>query len=339
MAARSPPAHSDDSSETARSRDGTDGEQIQMPVRLRHTNEVAYAIIDGRVTQVQVATAADLAAAAAGADMENDEVPADVDDELNEEENDADEDSMENVQQELGRWPWVALLEERLDGQRRWNCGGTLISARTVLTAAHCAVGRQPSDLTVRLGEHDLSRTNDGRHVDVSVARITIHPGYVGKQNDIALLQLSRPVTFSRRIQPVCLPAVDASHTGKTADLAGWGRTEFNGQASDVLQEARLRVVNVSRCEQAYEQLLTFDRDFPGGFQGTKLCASSADGTPKDACQGHSGVPLVYRTTGIERRYQVIGVVSTGLGCGNPKYPTIYTKVSKYIAWIFNNSS
>ncbi|XP_043216582.1 transcription factor AP-2-alpha-like isoform X1 [Amphibalanus amphitrite] len=96
MAARSPPAHSDDSSETARSRDGADGEQIQMPVRLRHTNEVAYAIIDGRVTQVQVATAADLAAAAAGADMENDEVPADVDDEMNEEENDADEDSMED---------------------------------------------------------------------------------------------------------------------------------------------------------------------------------------------------------------------------------------------------
>ncbi|XP_043217203.1 venom protease-like [Amphibalanus amphitrite] len=245
----------------------------------------------------------------------------------------------EDVQPELGRWPWIALLGERLDGQRRWTCGGTLISARTVLTAAHCVVGRRPSDLTVRLGEHDLSRTNDGRHVDVSVARITIHPGYVGKQNDIALLQLSRPVTFSRRIQPVCLPAVDASHTGKTADLAGWGYTEFNGEGSQVLQEVELVVLDEQQCEQRYRSVPGFEDDFPGGFQGTKLCANGADGTSRDACRGDSGGPLVYRSSGSDRRYQVIGVVSTGLGCGNPEYPGIYTKVSKYISWIFNNSS
>ena len=242
------------------------------------------------------------------------------------------------VDLDQGRWPWMALLGERINGRRRWTCGGTLISPLTVLTAAHCVAGRQPADLKVRLGEYDLSTTRDGQHVSVPVARIVVHPRYHHKQNDLALLHLSRAAPLSRQIRPACLPPGHADHTGRRADLAGWGHTEYKGTVSRVLHEAQLRVVNVSRCEMAYQHLLTFDRDFPGGFQGTKLCANSADGTSKDACQGDSGGPLVYRTTGIERRYQVIGVVSSGHGCGNPNYPGIYTKVSMYVSWILRNS-
>ena len=167
-----------------------------------------------------------------------------------------------------------------------------------------------------------------------------MHPDYqdVGYVHDIALLRLSRAVTFNSRIQPVCLPAVDADHTGRSADLAGWGYTEFNGEGSSVLQEVQLVVVNEQQCQQSYQRHPNFEDDFPGGFQGTKLCANGADGTSRDACRGDSGGPLVYRSSGPDRRYQVIGVVSTGLGCGAPDYPGIYTKVSKYISWIFNNS-
>ncbi|XP_037077469.1 transcription factor AP-2-epsilon-like isoform X3 [Pollicipes pollicipes] len=95
MAERSPAA-SDDSSEAVARREDTDGSAL-APAKQRHNNnEVAYAIIDGRVTQVQVATAADLAAAAAAAaDVDADDMPVDVDDDLNDEENDADDDSME----------------------------------------------------------------------------------------------------------------------------------------------------------------------------------------------------------------------------------------------------
>ena len=245
----------------------------------------------------------------------------------------------ENVRQELGRWPWMVLLGEQVNGRRRWSCGGTLISSRTVLTAAHCVAGRQSSALTARLGEHDTSTTRDGQHTDVSVSQIITHPGYAKKQNDIALLTLSRPVPFSRRIQPVCLPAADADHTGSSADLAGWGYTEFNGEGTSVLQEVSLTVVNEQQCERTYQKLRAFNTDFPGGFQGTKLCANGADGASKDSCRGDSGGPLVYRTTVNPRRYQVIGVVSTGHGCGNPEYPGIYTKVSKYIPWIISNSN
>ncbi|XP_037085419.1 transcription factor AP-2-epsilon-like isoform X3 [Pollicipes pollicipes] len=99
MADVSPAASDDNSSEAvAKRRDDTVG-GLLLPAKLRHNNnEVAYAIIDGRVTQVQVATAADLAAAAAAAaaaDVDPDDLPIDVDDEMEPDERDADEDSME----------------------------------------------------------------------------------------------------------------------------------------------------------------------------------------------------------------------------------------------------
>ena len=54
-----------------------------------------------------------------------------------------------------GEWPWVALLRYRDDNMR---CGGVLISARHVLTAAHCVTEEL---VEVVLGEHDLNTTHD----------------------------------------------------------------------------------------------------------------------------------------------------------------------------------
>ena len=235
-----------------------------------------------------------------------------------------------------GDWPWMVLLGERLQGRRHWTCGGTLLSASTVLTAAHCVFGRQPSALTARLGEHSTTRTDDGPHVDAAVAQILLHPGYrhAHKQDDIALLRLSRPAAFTGRVQPACLPPAGSDHTGRSARVAGWGLTEFNGDSAAVLQEATLTVSDVQQCEQSYRtgRPGDFKETFPGGFQGTKLCAQ---GHEKDSCEGDSGGPLTVTEAG---RSQVIGVVSIGFGCGIPEFPGIYTKVSQYIPWIMQNA-
>ena len=75
----------------------------------------------------------------------------------------------------------------------------------------------------------------------MGVDKIVVNPEYnlVSKANDLALLQLPRPVDFAANptIRPVCLPANSSQeYSGRTATVAGWGRQTFGGQASPVLK-------------------------------------------------------------------------------------------------------
>ena len=228
-----------------------------------------------------------------------------------------------------GQFPWSASLQRR--GVH--FCMGVIISRRHVLTAAHCFSGRPADRFSVSVGGHNLTAEEPGR-LSVPVSRRTIHSGYrEGRfDDDIALLRLAEPLTWSDYVQPVCLPPAGADSdrwTGEHGQVAGWGyRDEWRrgGRPADTLQWVSLPLLARQTCQ----------RWFSGAGHSAvkvrrgKVCAGVRQGG-RDSCRADSGAALtLHRPAGVT----AAGLVSAGIGCGRRGLPGLYTDVTRYSSWI-----
>ncbi|KAG5277729.1 hypothetical protein AALO_G00090750 [Alosa alosa] len=132
-----------------------------------------------------------------------------------------------------GNWPWQASLHFVLSGVlSSLLCGGSLINDQWVLSAASCFSSVSSSDLEMYLGRQNQEGSNPNE-VKRTVSRIITHPSFnpVTRDNDIALLRLSAPVTFTNFISPVCLAASGSVFlNGVDSWVTGWGDTAEGGK-------------------------------------------------------------------------------------------------------------
>lgn len=225
----------------------------------------------------------------------------------------------------LPQYPWMGSLQ--YNGAH--YCGCTLIHQEWLMTAAHCVKGYDSKKYKVILQKYNLKRNRKSKATTDcietrNINKVIMHPQYIynTNDNDIALLNIDpiytlRPINLNNNLKN------EKDNTMTTT--MGWGYIkEGSGKVSDELRQVNVPIVNQKLCKKSYSALTN-----------NQICAGYKKGK-KDSCSGDSGGPLFYEEKN-KVPYQ-IGIVSYGRGCARPKYYGVYTRVSKYLKWIYSHT-
>lgn len=190
-----------------------------------------------------------------------------------------------------GDWPWMVAIYLNKPTGLSFNCGGSLISSKVVISAAHCintsTKNYKPNEVLLWLGRYSLIDWSEVGAISSNVEEIIIHVDYKRQREsydaDIALLVMNKQVEFNQYVRPVCLwsgPPNIHEVEGKKGTVVGWGKDGTDRIVSNIPKRIDLPIVNSITCVQTSESLYK-------AVSNRTFCAGTLNGD--GPCHGDSG--------------------------------------------------
>lgn len=164
-------------------------------------------------------------------------------------------------------------------------CGGSILSTRAILTAAHCPDNTLHTQVV--LGAHQITAFEaNQQRITVQASGYRLHAQYNRQNlnNDIAILILPSAATLNAFVAIARLPTgaqLTQTFDGQHATVSGWGiYSDALGATSSHLRSVSNHVISNALCFSS----------FGGIVIPSTLCVSSVGG--RGACNSDSGGPL-----------------------------------------------
>ncbi|KAH8301018.1 hypothetical protein KR044_011484 [Drosophila immigrans] len=271
-----------------------------------------------------------------------------------------------------GAWPWLAAIYVNNITSLDFQCCGTLVSSRVVISSAHCFQMFKhrltANEVLVFLGRHNLKNWNEEGSLAAPVDSIYIHSDYNQQISDydadIAVLILKDEVRFNTFIQPVCLWSGSSKAeyiVGEHGIVIGWSfdRTTKNAtkQNSKLTESSSDADANNSKPKVlkapivSNEVCVKANADFKSLLSSRTFCAGILVDTSTQRQGGraiHTGISGAGLMIMKNNRWMLRGTVSAALASSGPSSNNngddsgrccggqylIYADVAKFIDWI-----
>jgi secreted trypsin-like serine protease len=232
-----------------------------------------------------------------------------------------------------GEFPWFGTLFITSNKEPKLLCGASLLSAKHVLTAAHCIERpNEPHMYTVLVGRHNIADGSEVNSQSRKVTKLEIHPDFYRVRRktadaDIALLKLQSFVQFNDFVQTICLPRASLNLSGVQGTVVGYGKSESPEEHTSTPRKISVRAVDLQSC-------LLNDGGYRDIASSRNFCAGGLGKTP---CKGDSGGGF-YVQDARSGEWALYGLVSEGIivnGVCDAKKFVVYVDVVKFMAWIY----